>query len=475
MADRPNILFLLTDDQRFDTIAALGNNAIHTPNLDRLVKRGCAMTNAYIPGGSSGAVCMPSRAMVHTGRTLYHLDRQGQTIPDDHMLMGEHFQRHGYDVFGTGKWHNSADAYARSFSAGADIFFGGMSDHWNVPVCDYQPDGTYPEPRRAVIRWGQHLQRGKQRMDRFATGSHSTDLFVDSTRHWLDTRETGNPFFAYVAFMAPHDPREMPAEYLNLYRPDEIKLPPNFQPEHHFDTGMIRIRDEMLAGFPRTEKEVRKHIAEYYAMISHVDARIGDLIDTLESTGQLDNTIIVLGGDNGLAVGQHGLFGKQSCYEHSVHIPMLISGPGVPANQQRDAMCYLADAFPTLCELADIDIPDTVETQSLLPILEGDNAQSRDSLIFAMVDNQRAIRQGNWKLIETAVDGTRCTQLFDLQTDPWEMTNLAGRAQHRATVQSLRESLRTQWESLDDDQPGQGGDFWQRYDQATPTTPKGST
>jgi len=135
---KPNILLLFTDDQRFDTISALGS-PVQTPNLDRLVARGTTFTHAHIPGGTSGAVCMPSRAMLHTGRHLFHLDRCGQRIPDDHTLLGEHFQAQGYTCFGTGKWHNSRPAYARSFNTGAEIFFGGMADHWNVPAYDYDP------------------------------------------------------------------------------------------------------------------------------------------------------------------------------------------------------------------------------------------------------------------------------------------------------------------------------------------------
>ena len=140
---QPNVLFILTDDQRFDTIRALGNPDILTPNLDRLAARGAAFTRAHIPCGTSGAVCMPSRAMVHTGRTLFHLDREGQSIPPEHTTLGECFQAAGYRTFGTGKWHNGTASFARSFCDGGAIFFGGMWDHWNVPICDYDPTGAY--------------------------------------------------------------------------------------------------------------------------------------------------------------------------------------------------------------------------------------------------------------------------------------------------------------------------------------------
>ena len=466
MHRRPNVLFLLTDDQRFDTISGLGHPDIPTPNFDRLVGRGVAFDNAYIMGGSSGAVCMPSRAMIHTGRTLYHIDGVGQTIDPDHAMLGEHFARHGYDTFGTGKWHNGPETFARCFNAGASVFFGGMSDHWNVPVCDFNPDGRYQEPHRTLVRYGPRLVQIDQRYERFATGTHSTDLFVDDTRRWLASRDRDRPFFAYVSFMAPHDPREMPAEFLNRFDPHAVELPPNFMPEHPFDHGGLHGRDEQLAGFPRTENEVRRHIAEYHAMIAHLDARIGDLLDHLESSGQLDDTIVVFAGDNGLACGQHGMMGKECCYDHALHVPLLISGPGLPAGARRDNLCYLLDIFPTLCDLAGLDTPGTVEGRGLVPSTHGAGSSSRDELLFAMTRNQRAIRDHRHKLIETAHESTRVTQLFDLLDDPREMHDLADDSAHVETLTRLRRSLVTGWAALDDNREGQGGDFWRHFHDA---------
>ncbi|MEG0388461.1 MAG: sulfatase-like hydrolase/transferase, partial [Niameybacter sp.] len=129
-----NVLFLIADDQRFDTIRALGNQEIHTPYLDKLVKMGTTFTNAHIPSGTSGAVCMPSRAMIHSGRTLFHIQGEGQNIPNEHSTLGETLKNAGYYSCGIGKWHNGIESYARSFNDGDDIFFGGMWDHWHVPI-----------------------------------------------------------------------------------------------------------------------------------------------------------------------------------------------------------------------------------------------------------------------------------------------------------------------------------------------------
>ena len=459
---KPNIIFLFTDDQRFDTIGGLNNPAIKTPNLDRLVAEGTTFTNAYIMGGSSGAVCMPSRGMLHTGRSLYHIQGRGESVDPNHAMLGETLQQAGYTSFGTGKWHNGPSAFARSFNAGAEIFFGGMDDHWNVPTCDYDPTGEYrPTPKidnphvDNTVTW--------RRCDHIATGKHSTDLFVDATINFIEQQPTEDPFLAYVSFMAPHDPRSMPEEFLQLYDPDQIDLPINFMPQHPFDNGWMTGRDEKLAGFPRTKSEVRRHIAEYYAITSHLDAAVGRLRDALNTQGILEETIIVFAGDNGLAVGQHGLMGKQNLYDHSVHVPLIFSGPGIPKGEQRDALVYLIDIFPTLCDLTQTPIPETVEGNSLQPVLDDSENNVRTYLHFAFLEAQRGIRDSQYKLIEYAVGGSHTqTQLFDLIHDPKETQNLVDDLAYAEIRQRLRDQLK-QWQTIYGDTREHGQAFWSAY------------
>ena len=463
---RPNVLFFFTDDQRFDTLGALNNPKVITPNLDALVARGTAFTNGYIMGGSSGAVCMPSRAMLHTGRTLYHIQQQGQAVPDDHALMGETLRGAGYRTFGTGKWHNGSRAYARSFTDGAEIFFGGMGDHWNVPACDFDPTGRYDQRINQTADFRTQAVR-QHTADHIRAGKHSSELFAEATVDFLQQRAgDDDPFFAYVSFMAPHDPRTMPPEYLDMYDPAEVDLPASFMPEHPFDNGELRIRDEVLAAFPRTEEEVRQHIAAYYAMITHADAQIGRVLAALEHSGEADNTIVVFAGDNGLAVGRHGLMGKQSCYEHSVHVPLVFAGPGVPGGETRDDFAYLLDIFPTVCDLTGAAIPASVEGHSLVPALRRAGDGARDHLLFAYRNLHRAVRDERYKLIEYVVGDVRTTQLFDLHEDPDELRDLSGDAAHAARIASLRQRLRRWQTELGDDQQGQGGPFWAGFGDA---------
>jgi arylsulfatase A-like enzyme len=454
---RPNVLLLFADDQRYNTIAALGNDATHTPNLDDLVADGTAFTRAHIMGGTSGAVCMPSRAMLHTGRTLFHIEGQGQQIPPEHITLGEHLRSQGYETFGTGKWHNGTVAYARSFSDGAEIFFGGMHDHWNVPACDFHPEGNYPANPTIRDPWhGNDV--GVHQAEHVRCGVHSTDLFAEATEDFLDRRPADKPFFAYVSFMAPHDPRSMPQKYLDMYPPEDIELPESFLPEHPFDNGQLVIRDEQLAGTPREGDEIRRHIAEYYAMITHLDDAVGRIVAKLKAVGEHENTIIAFAGDNGLAVGCHGLMGKQNLYDHSVRVPLILAGPGVPSGKTRDCFATLNDLFATFCDLADLPCPDSVECPSLAGALDG-GPPPREEMLLAYRHLQRGVNDGRYKYIEYHVDGRRTQQLFDLQQDPCELNDLASAPEGREHVKRLRPRL-TRWR----DELGDDTDFWNGFD-----------
>jgi arylsulfatase A-like enzyme len=456
---KPNILFFFVDDQRFDTIRALGNPSIHTPNLDRLVERGTAFTQAHIPGGTSGAVCMPSRAMLLTGRTLFHLQEEGQEIPVSHTTLGECFQAAGYQTFGTGKWHNGKSAFGRSFSDGDQVFFGGMGDHWNVPAYHFDPSGRYEQQLPRVRDPFTSNQVDWSEGDHIEAGVHSTDLFVDAALDFLDQRDPERPFLLYVALMAPHDPRTMPDKFLSMYDPAKIELPANFLSQHPHDTGALRVRDELLAELPRQPDEIRRHIAEYYAMISHLDDAFGRLVDRLQVLGLSENTIIVFVGDNGLALGQHGLMGKQNLYDHSLRVPLIFSGPGIPQDQRSEALTYLLDIFPTLCELCGIDIPGSVEGRSLLPCLQTPNQLHRQSLYLAYCDSLRGIRHEDFKLIEYA---SGVTQLFNLASDPYERFNLAEDPAQAATLTDLRQCLRHLRDEWDDRKHPLGVRFWEQ-------------
>ena len=424
----PNIVFLFSDDQRFDTLGCAGNPQIQTPNLDSLARQGVLFRHAYIMGGTSGAVCIPSRAMTLTGRSLFHITHG---IDPGHTTLPQALRDRGYRTHAIGKWHNSKESLNRSFSSGSQIFLGGMTDQWRVPVQDFDPTGRYP---KEAVRVPQGF---------------STEIFTDAAVKFLKDCDRDKPFLLYVAYTAPHDPRTAPEQYRAMVDQEALDLPPNFMQEHPFDNGELRIRDELLAPFPRTPGDIRRHLADYFAMIMHLDSQVGRLLRALDGEGLRDNTIVVFAGDNGLAVGQHGLMGKQNLYEHSVHVPLILSGPGIPRGETREALCYLLDIFPTLCDLTETPVPESVEGRSLMPVLL-QGSPGREDLFFAYLGLQRAIRESRYKLIEYLVNGQRTTQLFDLKEDPWEIENLAGQAEHADRLESLRQLLARRQDELDD-------------------------
>ena len=451
---RPNVLFLFTDDQQADTIHALGNDAIRTPNIDRLVAGGTAFTNAYIMGASSPGVCLPSRASLLSGRTLWNIDNQGiwgYEISEKNKTLPEVFRENGYATFATGKNDpGKSGQFGRAYTHGDKLLFQGMSQQYRLPLYPFQPDGKYENIKPVT-----------------ESGRHSAEVYTDAAIRFLESR-AGNaqPFYAYVAFQTPHDPRQSPEEFRKLYKNEDMPLPASFMPKHPFDNGMLDIRDEQTAPFPRTPEAIRKHIADYYAMVTHTDAEIGRILDALEKSGNLGNTIIVFASDNGLALGGHGLMGKQNIYEHSVRVPMILAGPGVPRGERRGQLCYLHDIYPTLCEIAGLKIPDTVEFKSLKPVIADVSARHRDHLYFAFMSWQRSVRDGKHKLIEYRVNGVSHTQLFDLNEDPHEMRNLADDDARRETLAALRALLKQERLRLNDGNSPfpfpdkQGRDFW---------------
>ncbi|MFN7928411.1 MAG: sulfatase-like hydrolase/transferase [Blastocatellia bacterium] len=411
---RPNVLFLFSDDQRADTIHALGNSLITTPTLDGLVREGTTFTRAYCMGAQQGAVCVPSRAMMLSGKTLFRVSEKLENTT----TWPQVFAAAGYATYGIGKWHNTPPAFVKTFQAGKAVFFGGMNDPYTMPLQDLQPDHQLVNKRTAE--------------------KHATELFADAAIEFLQQKRT-QPFALYVAFTLPHDPRLAPKDFRAKYDAGKMPLPKNFLSLHPFDNGEMTVRDEQLAPWPRTPEAVRAALADYHACVTYLDAQVGRILDALKQTGQYDNTIIVYASDHGLAIGSHGLFGKQNLYEHSMRAPVILAGPGVPKNKRSDAFAYLLDLYPTLCDLAGLATPNGVEGLSLVPVLQGQQKTRREGIFTAYRDVQRAIRDEQWKLIRYPL--VNVTQLFDLRRDPEELKNLANDPAQAKRVAAMMNQL----------------------------------
>jgi arylsulfatase A-like enzyme len=287
-----------------------------------------------------------------------------------------------------------------------------MSDHEKVPLKDLM-DGKLANQRVG---------------DKF-----SSELFADAAVDFLQTHRGGKPFFCYVAFTAPHDPRQPPLKYRQMYYDKRPPLPPNFLPQLPFDNGhMAGGRDENLAAWPRTREVISDQLAEYYGLITHLDEQIGRVLDALRQSGQADNTYLIFASDHGLAMGSHGLLGKQSVFEHSMRCPLIVVGPDVPAGKSTGAFTYLLDLYPTICNLTGVAPPDALDGHDLKPLWTGEKTHLRESVFLPFRNIMRAVRDRRWKLIQ--YPQINHTELFDLQNDPYEMNNLATHSQHSETM-----------------------------------------
>ncbi len=442
VAKRPNILFIFSDDQCFDALGALGNDQVQTPNLDRMVRSGLTFTHAYNMGSWSPAVCVASRTMLNTGRFLWRAEAVYGTAEQERQA-GRWWplliKSAGYDTYMTGKWHVRADA-ERSFDYVTHVRPGMPNqtpEGYHRPI-DGQPDAWSPYDTRFEGFW-----KG---------GKHWSEVLADDAEAFLQqAAQRDNPFFMYLAFNAPHDPRQSPKSYVDRYPLENLELPANFLPEYPFNEAIGSgrgLRDERLAPFPRTEFAVKVNIQEYLAIITHMDTQIGRILDALQRTGKADHTYVIFTSDHGLAVGQHGLMGKQNMFDHSIRVPLIVTGPDIPKNQRVDGDVYFQDIVPTTLQWAGVEVPDFVEFRSLMPIVRGQREKNYDAIYGAYLQRQRMVRQDGYKLILYPTIGR--VRLFHVQSDPAETVDLADDPKHQATVKRLFASLLTLQQETDD-------------------------
>ena len=450
---RPNFLFVLVDDQSpFDLKTYDPNSTLNSPIINRLAQEGMVFESAYHMGSWSGAVCTPSRHMIMSGRTLWQLPSyrkvfQNPDAPDSLELqtMGAVFNRAGYKTMRTCKKGNSYAAANAQFTV----------------VRDASKRGGTEETGSA---W-----HGKQVLD------------------YLNEREQEqeiDPFLIYFGFSHPHDTRDGTPELLAKYgsvnhtdtsnlppaHPKQPILPPNYLQAHPFFHGHPELRDEeRVSGVwkKRDEQTIRNELGREYACSENIDIQLGKVLDKLEDMGELENTYIIYTSDHGIAIGRHGLMGKQNLYEHTWRVPFIVKGPGIEAGKRVQGNIYLADILPTLCDLADIEVPSTVQSKSFKPILFGEKNSIRDVLYGVYSGGtkpgMRSVKKGDWKLIKyDMMDGNiQKTQLFNLAENPNEYltehnreaameTNLADNPTYIAKLNEMEALLLEQMQLHDD-------------------------
>ncbi|NQU85346.1 MAG: sulfatase-like hydrolase/transferase [Mariniphaga sp.] len=441
---KPNILFIFADDQTYHGINALGNNEVITPNLDKLVHSGLTFTHTYNMGAWNGAVCIASRAMLNTGRMLWRAKNIANTsynsFKENKMFWSQIMEKAGYETYMTGKWHVNYPADS-IFNFTGQIRPGmpaTVEESYNRPQSD--KNSTWLPWQ---TKWGGFWEGGK----------HWSEVISDETIEFLNqAKEKENPFFMYIAFNAPHDPRQSPKEFVNKYPLENISIPNSYLPEYPFKNEMgctESLRDERLAPFPRTEYSVKVHRQEYYAIITHMDEQVGKIISHLKKTRQDKNTYIIFSADHGLSCGNHGLMGKQNMYDHSMRVPLIIAGPDIPKNEKREMQVYLQDLMATTLNIAGINKPEYVDFNSLLPMIKSKDATSNYHEIYgAYLNQQRMIRTENYKLI--LYPEAKKYRLYNLKNDPEELTDICDEPDKFPLIEDLAIKLKKQQILMDD-------------------------
>jgi len=467
---KPNIVFLFADDYTFDALSALGSQ-VQTPNLDALMQSGTYFRNAYNMGGWHGAICVASRSMIISGTSLWEAqDRESRWRDEDSLAQaqtwGRLMQGAGYTTYMSGKWHVQVPAN-KVFDSVRHIRPGMPPDYWvgndstwrklqqvsqkGGNVMEHMPLGYNRPQNKADTTW---TSNDTEHGGFWSGGKHWSEVLKDDALDYLkDAQKNDNPFFMYLAFNAPHDPRQAPSEFLDLYPLDDIRLPASWLPQYMYADSIGNVpllRDEALAPYPRTELAIRTHMREYFAIVSHLDHQIGLILETLEQTGLKDNTYVFFTGDHGLSVGRHGLLGKQNMYDHSMRVPLIMAGPGITPGKQVDADVYLQDIMATSLDLAEIPRPEYLYYHSLLKLAQGEQQLTSypQGIYGAYANFQRMIRKDGFKLI--VYPKVPAVRLYQLEEDPMEMNDLAQDEAYQAKIEELLSELISLQQELND-------------------------
>lgn len=485
-ARRPNILFIMTDQHRWDCLGANGNKLIKTPNLDRLAASGANFTHAFV----SSPVCVPSRISLFTGRYAHsHRNRVNYTPLDrSEVLMQARLKEAGYRTAAVGKLHYFPPTREEAHRTGFDV----VELHDAVGALDLYSDyvrwrnANDPQKHIGYRALAKDIRPGKNPF-RQATAAEFTDTAWTGMRARAQLRELAGktqPFFLYVSFWKPHSPYEVPQPYDSLYDHVNIPIPPTVSLEA---IGKLPLPLQKLAlrnGGPKLDRErLEWAYRSYYGTITHVDHEVGLILDALEASGQAASTIIVFTSDHGDQLFEHAITDKNCFFEPSVRVPFMVSWPGrIKAGQQHSEMIETVDLLPALFELIGLAEPREVQGRSFAPLIadmgrayEAHDAVFSENVIPEVITggknnmpfekgkgvagirhpDAKMVRTERWKYCYYPGSGA---ELYDLQADPLEQTNLAGRPDMRDVEFDLRTRL-LNW-LINSVEPDQIADRW---------------
>ena len=437
---RPNVLFIAVDDLRPE-LACYGKQQIHSPNIDRLAKSGVLFERAYCMVPTCGA----SRASLMTGirparnRFVNYLTWAEKDAPGITTLNTQ-FRQNGYYTVSLGKvFHHPTD----------------NSEGWSEPA--WRPEGVpwYRRPENQQLHEKRQKQGRRTRGPAWEAADVPDDAYADGVlaeRAIDDLRRLkgkDQPFFLAVGFFKPHLPFIAPQKYWDLYDHDDVHLPDNYHvpkdapKESIHSSGELRAYAGIPAKGPVSKETARNLIHGYYACVSYTDALIGKLLDELDRLELADNTIVVLWGDHGWNLGEHTLWCKHSCYETSMHIPLIVRAPGVRGDQRTSAPTESIDVYPSLCELAGLSLPDHLQGRSFAALLRNPQTEWKSAAV-GRYRNGDTIRTSTFRFTEyTDGKGKLVSRmLYDHSADPGENVNVAEDEGRKEAVTALTEELR---------------------------------
>jgi len=420
---RPNLIFLLTDDQRWDTLGSYGNSLIHTPNIDALARDGVVFDNMFV----TTSICAPSRASI---------------------LTGQYVRRHGIWDFQT---ELTAAQLSRSYlgvlkKAGYKIGFIGKWGVGNPPASFFDFDRTFPGQGQYFV-----AIEGKEH--------HLTSVMGDQALEFLQSAESDLPFCLSVSFKAAHvqdsydlgeEPFPFDPDLTHLYQEIEIPLPTASGPQlfeslpPFLQNSENRMRWAVRFWGPRRYQD---SVKGYYRLVSGVDVVVGRIVETLRAKGLLENTVIIFTGDNGFFLGEFGLAGKWLPHEVSIRVPLVIFDPRLTSaqrNQHRSELALNIDLAPTMLGLADLKPPDAMQGLNLSPLIKGEQIDWREEFFYEhhyrheRIPPTEAVRTGRWKYIRYVETQPLYEELYDLREDPAETKNLANLPDYRPQLLKMR-------------------------------------
>ncbi len=449
-AERPNVLLICIDDLK-PTLGCYGDTTAITPNIDRLASNGVLFSAAYC----NQAVCSPSRNSLMTGirpQTLgiYDLPTHFRLVAPNAVTLSQHFISHGYEAQGLGKilhvGHGNIDDAAS----------------WSLPSWRPKaPSYVLPESTAALKK----DKSGKIRGPATESAEVSDETYSDGqiareavTRLGAASQTPDQPFFLAVGFLKPHLPFVAPKKYWDLYDPNSLPMPtvheapegaPSYAPTTY---GELRNYSDMADIDVNSDATTRPLIHGYYAATSYTDAQIGKVLDALDSLGLADNTITVLWGDHGWHLGDHGMWCKHTNYEQAARIPLIVSAPGKARGKTTASMVETVDLYPTLSELAGIEMPAGLDGKSFAQVVQSPSTPARDFVTHVYPRSSklgRAIRDARYRFVEWKAPGESSDnadlELYDYETDPLETKNIA--SEDPKTVALMRNRLAQQPEA----------------------------